>query len=277
MAGNLEFGTGKSIFATNKNTIMFKAFLLTISTLVLFLATATAQKEDNRANKGSLLAFHLSYAYELPGVDLKARFGNNSSLGLASEWMTDKGNWIMGLKFNYFFGNTVKQDVLAHLRTPEPASAIIGNDRSYADIQLRERGFYTGLVFGKLFLLPSIEKRSGIRVTISTGLLQHKIRIQDDPVKPVAQLNEDLKKGYDRLSNGLAFNEFIGYQILSNSNRINFIIGFEFTQGFTQNRRSFNYDTMVKETVKRIDIQSGIRVSWVLPLYIGRDASEIYY
>lgn len=254
---------------------MSKSILLTIFLMILFWESSFAQSEDNRANKGGLIAFQLSYAYELSGADLKARFGNNSSVGLATEWMTDKGQWIIGAKLNYSFGNKVKQDVIADLRTP--ALAIIANDRSYADIQLRERGFYTGIVLGKLFLLPSVEKRSGVRFTLSTGLLQHKIRIQDDPIKPVAQLNDNLKKGYDRLSNGLAFNEFIGYQILSNSGRMNFIIGFEFTQGFTQNRRSFNYDTRMKETTKRIDLQSGVRVTWVLPLYIGRESSDFYY
>lgn len=254
---------------------MFKICLSVFLSLFLTFGQLQGQSSERRVNRGSLLAFQLSFAYDLSMGDLKTRFGNDISLGTASEWITEKGNWIYGAKLNYFSGNTVKLDVLANLRTPE--GAIVGNDRSYADIQLRERGFYTGVVLGKLFLLPGVEKRSGIRLTLSAGLLQHKIRIQDDPVKPVAQLNDNLKKGYDRLSNGLAFNQFIGYQILSNSSRMNFIIGFEFTQGFTQNRRSYNYDTQLKETTKRIDIQSGIRVAWVLPLYIGREAEEIFY
>ncbi len=254
---------------------MFRHFFALALISVLFAPSAVAQGENRHANYGGVLAFQLSYAYEIPGADLKVRFGNNNSVGLATEWMTDKSNWIFGAKINYFFGQKVKQDVIATLRTPE--GYIIGNDRSYADIQLRERGFYTGLVLGKLFLLPGEETRRGIRFALSAGLLQHKVRIQDDPVKKVAQLNDDLKKGYDLLSNGLAFNEFIGYQILSNSGRMNFFVGLEFTQGFTQNRRSFNYIPQEKETIKRIDIQSGIRVGWILPLYIGREAEEIFY
>jgi hypothetical protein len=38
-------------------------------------------------------------------------------------------------------------------------------------------------------------------------------------------------------------------------------------QGFTQNRRSYNFDEMKQDTEKRLDIFYGAKVSWILPLY----------
>ena len=133
-----------------------------------------------------------------------------------------------------------------------------------------------GALIGKLFSLSDVNPRSGIRFTISSGLLQHKIRIQDDPVRDVPQLSTEYRKGYDRLTNGLTFNEFIGYQMLSRNRRINFYAGLEFTQAFTKSRRDFNFDTMTAETENRVDLLYGFRVGWVLPFYFG-NAGDIYY
>lgn len=231
--------------------------------------------QDYSANKGHGILFNISYAAQFPGGDLSDRFGNNYNVGIGLDFITDQSNWIFGLESGMIFGSDVKIDVLANMRTPQ--GFIIGNDRVYADIQLRERGFYIGGLVGKLISLSEVNPRSGIRITLSAGLLQHKIRIQDDPVRGVAQLAPEYKKGYDRLTNGLALNEFIGYQLLSANKRINFYIGAEFTQGFTQSRRDFNFDTRSRDEGQRLDLLFGIRAGWVLPFYIGKSASQIYY
>ena len=135
-----------------------------------------------------------------------------------------------------------------------------------------------GAHVGKLIPVGFSNPRSGLRLTVSAGLLQHKIRIQDDPLSFVPHLDDDYKKGYDKLSNGLAFTEFVGYQLLSTNKRINFFAGFEFTQGFTMNRRAFDFDTRQQDTANRVDLNVGFRVGWVLPFYVGQRASEeIYY
>jgi hypothetical protein len=139
------------------------------------------------------------------------------------------------------------------------------------------RGFYAGLHIGKLFSIGLSNPRSGIRLGLGAGLLQHKIRIQDDPFKSVPQLSGEYKKGYDRLTNGFTITETVGYQVLSKNRRINLFAGFEFTQAFTQNRRDYNFDTMEKDENPRLDLLSGFRVSWILPFYFGKEADEIYY
>ncbi len=247
---------------------------------MLFVAVVPAygqqEYETFALNRGNALIFDLSYGFHQPGGDLDERFGQHFSIGGGVEWITDKGSWIMGSTFSYYFGTQVKENPLLPLLNDQ--GFLIGNDREYADISLRMRGFYAGLHAGKLISLGFKNPRSGIRLTVGGGLLQHKIRIQKDPVRRVPQVSDEYEKGYDRLTNGLAFTEFIGYQLLSSNRRINFFAGFEFTQGFTMSRRSFNFDTRQQDTASRLDLDFGFRIGWILPFYMGERASrEIYY
>lgn len=226
-------------------------------------------------NLGEGLLINLSYAYQIPSADLSSRFGNNFNLGLNTEYITSKSNLIFGLEGSFIFGNQVKTDVIANLRTPE--GWILANDGTVAEILLRQRGFYIGGLVGKIFSLSKSNPRSGIRITLGAGLLQHKIRIQDDPTRDVSALSDVYKEGYDRLTNGLALNQFIGYQLLSQNRRINFYIGLELTEGFTRSRRNFNFDTREAENQNRFDFLYGFRAGWVLPFYFGEGSDEIFY
>lgn len=224
-------------------------------------------------NRDPALTFALAYGYQIPGGDFAERFG--SSFYLSSQiGILNKNNWSLNLDGGLLFGDRVKEDVLAPLRTQE--GNIIGNDRALADIQLRARAVYLGLNLYKVLVISDAYPRSGIRLGIGSGFFQHKIRIQDDPQRAVPQLTEELKKGYDRLSNGWYISQFVGYQYLSNDRRINFYAGFETMQAFTQNRRSINIDTGMTDTKNRLDATFGFKVGWILPLYLGL-GEEIFY
>jgi hypothetical protein len=227
-----------------------------------------ATQETNRKSKAILA--HIMFGYHLPGGDLSERFGPAFSVGLGTEHLT-KNNFIIGLEGHFFYGNKVNDDPLAILRTPE--GDIIGSDRLLASVVLRQRGLYTGVLVGKLFTFS--EQRSGIRFTLGAGWSTHKIRIQDDN-SSVTQLTGDYKKGYDRLTAGLGAQQFIGWQYLSDDKRANWLVGFEFSQGFTQSRRDWDYNDMRKLDEQRLDLRYGIRVAWTLPFYIG-NSKEIFY
>ena len=220
------------------------------------------------------LLIQLGYGYQSPLADLSTRFGNNSYLVAQMQYLTKK-NYTFGMKYNFMFGDRVKQDVLQGLRTVE--GFIVSTDRSPADIQLRQRGFYASGFVGKLFTLSDAQPQSGLLVNLGAGLLQHKIRIQDDPQRVVPQLSSEYKKGYDRLTNGLTMHQFIGYQYLSQNQRINFSIGVEAIEGFTQNRRDWNFDTRSRESDDRLDVLLGIQANWIIPIYFNRQAEEIIY
>jgi len=136
---------------------------------------------------------------------------------------------------------------------------------------------YNGLVVGKLFNTHPVNKKEGIRATISFGYLWHKIRLQDD-YQSASQLSGDYKKGYDRLTGGFSIQQFIGYQKLDRARRANFTAGLEFTQGFTKSIRTWNFDQMAAPSGKtRLDLIFGIRLAWTLPFYVGMPSEDIFY
>jgi len=217
----------------------------------------------------------INYGNQFPQKDLQTRFGSNLTVGLNLEYMTDKQNFIFGAQSSLIFGNEVKENVLSSLQNEN--GTIYNNNFSNATVDLRERGSFSGVYVGKLFGLLKENKRSGIRIQLGAGLLQHKIRIQIDPNSFVTELSENRKKGYDRLTNGLALQQFIGYQHHSKSRLINFYAGFELIEGFTKNRRNINVDTGLTDTTDRIDLLVGFRLGWTLPFYLGEQADTIYY
>jgi len=149
-------------------------FIITFLIFSLTLNTLSSQEEKN--NESGAFLLQLSYGVHTPQGDLGDRFGLNFSTGASFEYMTSaKSNLTFGIEYNFYFGNRVFEDVLAPFRSE--LGFIYGNNQAIADIVLRERGFYAGISIAKLLPLSSNNKRSGIRIKIGTGLLQHKIRI----------------------------------------------------------------------------------------------------
>lgn len=248
-------------------------FYILLLGLLLFRSSDLVAQNWEGSNSGKVILLNLGYGPQVPLGDLDQRFGLSFAPEISVDYLTPK-NWVWGLQGQYFFGSEVKEDVLAGLRTE--AGDIIGNDRAPADIQLRERGFYFGLRVGKLISLSEKNERSGLRINLGVGLMQHQIRFQDDPFRSVAQLEGDYEKGYDRLTNGLTLHQFIGYQVVSKSNGIHLTGGFDFFEGFTKNRRDFNFDTQSVDTQNRLDILTGFRISVSLPFFLG-NAEDVYY
>ena len=172
---------------------------------------------------------------QLPQYDLAKRYGPNLNAGASIIWKT-KHNVLYSLEGSYFFGKNVREDV----------------------------------VFSKLGNNPN----SGVFITVGIGWMQHKIKLYDANQK-IAAVNGDLKKGYDRLSGGLGFSQFIGYKYISNNRLANCYAGFEFYEARTKSLRGFNYDTGLPDTQKRFDMLVGFRFGWILPLY--KRKKDFYY
>ncbi len=214
-----------------------------------------------------------SYAYQIPGGDLSDRFLNNSGVG-TSLLFKNRKNWIYGVDFNFIFRDTVKEtSILDSISTTD--GYIIDGNGVYAEVFLYERGFYISAKLGKIIPVFNSNANSGLTLIGSVGLLQHKIRIENTE-NTAPQIKGDYKKGYDRLTNGLGISEFIGYTYLGKKKLANFMAGFEFIQSWTQCRRDYNFDQMAKDTSKRFDMLSGIKISWAIPI-AKRTNKEFYY
>ncbi len=249
----------------NKNIL----FLISLfCPLILF-------SQDNKVELQQEVLVNFEFGFNIPGGDLSDRFGNNLAAGGGLEYLTKKRNLIFGLNSTFYFGNEVKEDVLSEIRNED--GFLIGNNKIHANVVLRQRGLFIGGSIGKIFSFNEFNKRSGIRATLGAGYFQQKIRVQEDPNSFVPIIANEYKKGWDRLSSGFTLRQFIGYQHLSLNRLINFYVGFEFMQAFTQNRRVQDYKLMAKLDENRIDLMYGIKVGWSLRFAVGQNADEIFY
>lgn len=244
--------------------------------LAVCLALATQMSAQGTVRDTSLFDPHvtISYAYQIPGGDLAARFGNNSNLALGF-CIKSRSNWYYGVQGQFLFGNKVIQEEGFLQNLMVDGSYVLDNDGYPATLVLMERGFAVSADAGRLVPIIGPNRNSGILVKAGAGFLQHKIRIEHQETK-IAQLDGEYGKGYDRMANGPAITGFVGYYHMSNNRLINFILGIEGWRAFTEPRRSINFDTQISENGIRNDVLLGIRAGWTLHLY-KRMSDNFYY
>jgi len=214
------------------------------------------------------------FQYQSPGGDMADRFYNDYNVGAFLNYKF-ANNWLIGVEGSFLFADKVKENnILDSISTAD--GNIIGETGEYSQIYLYERGYLLTLRAGRLFSVLGPNKNSGLLVTAGAGFLEHKIRIDVDK-EDVPELTKEYKKGYDRLTNGLALTENINYLYCGNRRLLNFMIGFEATQAFTQNRRAYNFDQRKKDDKKRLDLLYGIKLCWFFPLYRHAATSYYYY
>lgn len=248
---------------------------LTLFSMLFFSTIAFSQEiEEEKPKANAATLFSVEYSVQLPRADLADRFGINSSMGSSLLFKT-RTNFLYGVSGHFIFGNVIKEDsLLGNIATRD--GQIIGVDGLYAPIEFFERGFVLMGRLGKLFPLQQKNLNSGLLVTVGAGFLQHKIRIEDDKLA-APQIRGEYSKGYDRLTNGFALNEFIGFQHLDQNGQVNFLIGLECTQGFTKHRRSLFFDTKTSDNSLRLDLLVGLKVGWILPLYSKKEETDKYF
>lgn len=246
--------------------------ILTLFILVLVVSKVNAQRNVKDSTL-SFFAIGAELGMQVPMADLAERFGYGGIAGGGLMYKF-KSNWTIEGNFGYIYGNRIKEDsVLAPIMTSQ--NIIIDRTGNPAEVMMQQRGFViTGRV-GKVLPIIGPNPNSGLHLALGTGFIQHKIRIQDD-LGSVPQLQGDYIKGYDRLTNGWVMSQSIGYQHFSNYRLINYYIGVEFYEGWTQNRRSVNYDTGLPDNRNRLDIMGTLVFRWYFPTY-KRQPQEFYF
>ncbi len=244
-----------------------------LSSIAIFLSLMGAAQFQVRDSMLFNPHISVSMAYQTPAGDMADRFGNSGSPGVGFH-IKSKTNWYYGIKGIYFFGNKVNErGLLGNLRTQ--SGEILDNQGQISILYIQERGYAISLEGGRLFNFIGANPNSGLLLTGGVGFLQHKIRIEHQ-TNEITQLEDEYLKGYDRLTNGLALNQFIGYYHMGTNRLVNFWIGIESYQGFTQSRRDFNFDTRTTDTTKRLDVLFGLRAGWFINLY-RRYADQYYF
>lgn len=236
-----------------------------ILTSILFcfsLISASAQNIRDTSILAPVIS--VSYAVQLPMLDLADHFGINSNIGVHGG-VKLANNWQIDLEGNFLFSQNIKIGTLLDpLLTSD--RQIIANDGGPANIEVYERGFTGSINLGRIFPVIGPNPNSGLIGKFGIGFIRHKIRI-DNQNSIVPQLNEENVIYYDRLTLGLMTKQYIGYQHLGNNNLTNFHVGLEFIQGFTRGMRDYQIDIEGPYTDNRLDFLIGLRVGWVFPVY----------
>jgi hypothetical protein len=234
-----------------------------------FSANAQLALRDSSVN-GALLGF--SYGYQAPVGLLAERFGFNGLVGAEFNYKL-KSNFTFGIDGGYMFGRTVNEDgFLDSIATDE--GYFVGAQGTYTGVALFERGYSVAGTVGKIIPAFGMNPNSGIYVRFGVGFMQHKIRIVDTDAA-LYQLSDDYLKGYDRLTNGLMLSQYVGLLHIDPHHMVNFHVGLFAQEGFTKNRRSWNYDERRRDTDSRLDVLVGLRGTWMLPFF-GKNEQRYY-
>ncbi len=238
--------------------------MFSLSACILLFSLISYAQPNSRDTVIFVPFIGISYSYQIPDGDLVKNYGPNSNIG-GNFLIKTKKNWIYGFDGSFLFGNNVKDTtVLDKIKTSQ--GQVINQDGKFAEIFFYERGYSVSARGGKIFSFKKSNPNSGIMLLSGIGFLQHKMRIEITG-NNVPELTREYRKGYDRLSNGLALSQFLGYQYLGSNRLINFFGGIEMMAAFTKNRRGYNYDTMQYDNKTRTDLLYGFRFGWILPLY----------
>jgi hypothetical protein len=253
---------------------LFRILSFTFLVILLVPGTITAQVnvKDSALNVSML---YPTYAFGMPGGDMAEWFGFSHQIGVGYMFKA-KSNWSISLEGNFIFRDGIKNpgNVLSGITTSD--GFIIDEGGVFANVMLMQRGFSVWAKAGKLFPVFGSNPNSGLLVQIGGGMLQHKIKIED-PNNSAPQLKGEYKKGYDHKRSGPALMQFVGYQHLGNSRKVNFFAGVEFVQALTFARRSFNFNEMKPPDKKHFDMLNSLKVGWYIPLYKKTRQKYYYY
>ena len=265
-----QYYTCKSIQFMN---IRILTSLIVLQLLISY--TPLAAQQEDASHIPNFVAFGIQYGVDLPAGDLADRFGQSYHVTTSLDIYNSRWNGMFGLEGSIQFGNKVKEDVLANIRSA--TGAILGFNNQPADVFLRRRGFYIGLYANKTFIKSRKNPSSGLNLGIGAGLLQHNIRLQDDTAS-ATQLRGDYSKGYDRLTRGPALKQSLTYLHVGQSRSVNYTIGLSIIEGFTESVRNINFDTQESAAGGRTDIMISLEGKWFIPLKnTGQRNKETFY
>lgn len=223
---------------------------------------------DVNEQMGVLIDFNYSAHYCAGSFSLNYPY----AFGLGSRiQLITRSNIMLGISGNYIFNDEVSSDLVANLREEE--GYIIDRFGELSNVEQGLRGYS---LFGTAaYLVPVLKsnKRSGIECRVSVGYIRHWARIEVRGGE-IFSLKDDYLKGYDQLHDGIALQQYVGYRHLDPNKLINLFAGFEFNQGFTTNRRGYNYQFKQSDTANKVDLMFGFKIGLTLPFYIYSALTE---
>jgi hypothetical protein len=244
--------------------MMFQAFGQT---------AGTKKKEPGKITGDQIFNIQFHYTYVLPEGDMLHQFGNFHSVGMGGLYKTQH-NLVLGFDASFQFGSKIKDYSFLDQLT-NSSGVVMNSSGNPAVYNVGMRGFNAFAKVGYIFPVSWRNPNSGIMVLGGVGMYYHKMNISTTGTVPT--LTEDLKKGYDRLQKGPAFNQFVGYYYNSPNRFYNFYIGIDFLEAYTKSVRKYNYATRLPDTEQYFDMNIGFRIGWMIPLYMKVKNDENEY
>lgn len=236
---------------------------------LLCLNIAYSQADSSQ----SIIYISFDYGlYEVDG-DWEQRYSNSNAAG-GSIGFKMANNWQFKVSSSFHFSNKVRQNGILDDVINEVGD-VTDFDGELVKIIYEQRGLGFKAEVGKIVPFFKKNANSGLLLQAGAGYFQHRTKI-DYRDGTVFQLEEDDRKGYDRLHTGFATSQFIGILFFGKSNFFNFYGGFEFNQAFTKNRREYNYDTRSFDKDPKLDLYYGMKIGWMIP-FKKRASEEFYY
>lgn len=243
-----------------------------ITSLFLLSFLHTIGQSEMKTEQAFLFSPH--FAVQLPGGDLKGRFTQFNSLGLGIDFKF-KNNFIIGLDYDWYFGNSVRDTGIFSSITG-PSGTIIDENGNFSRIDLDIRGNYGTINFGYLWAPDKSQSFTGMLGMVGVGVMQHRIDFISSQVD-IPQINDEYEYGYDQLTYGLSIKQYLGYQYSTDRDRYRFRAGVEFNQGFTQGRRTWDFNANKPGTDKRLDLTTAFKLSILLPVYTKQAQDEEFF
>ena len=259
------------IFVKRNSSIFVRIVFVVILLLLLNDTHVSAQSIKN--DKLNLVSLSASTGYTFPMGDLGDRFKNFGQLG-PTFLIKFKNNLFLSAEGVVLFGQGYKgEDPLASIVNANGTITTMYGD--LAAVSRGMRGMHIQIKTGYIFSKFGHNPNSGITIAAGAGFFQSKYWI-DQRGNNAPQVMGDYPKGYDKLSNGFALSQFLGYTYYHNKNFWNFYAGIEITEAWTEDRRDWDFALMRKNDRSYMDISTTIKAGWIIT-FIEREAEDIYY
>lgn len=247
-----------------------------LTCMLCFSVSAQNQIKVSKVDSAGFIFYTgANYSYQLVRGDFQNESTDIMCIGLDLGLKT-KSNWSFDVDFGYFFSGKVKgTDSLFRLITNQIGS-IMDGDGVPADIDVDQRAWTLQANIGKIFPISKYHRNSGIQTKIGAGTMQRYIFIKN-PENKVAALNNEYKKGYDRLTIGFSLHQYIGYINLSKTKYTCFYAGVELTETFSHRQREWDFSLMGKDNRSFTDIMIGFKIGWIIPLYKKEYQDTFYF
>lgn len=234
---------------------------------------STQQKKERKYEASEAVLIMPNYTAQFPFASQKQRYGFNSLFSMQILYKTDH-NWLMGINGGFIYGTHVKENYL--LDSLAYGGFLVTQYNDITQVKVEQWGMNIQFTAGKIIPFNPKYPDAGILIMDGFGFIQNKIAY-NVKASELPQLSPQYRKGYDRMDNGPVLSQFIGGTFMARRKYFSGYAGLQFDAGFTRDRRPYDFYSMQVLNDKRYDLFVGIKVGYILPVWLKTSEKEFFY